>query len=421
MRVVVLGAGLAGTTTAWRLLADGHEVTLVDRASRVADASSDTNGGIVSASRAFPWASPQMHTTFLRALVRNDQAVRVFLARWDPAFWAWGLQFLAACRPERYAQILERKVRFVRYAQESLAALARESCIEYHRKQGGALYLYRTQAALEAGDRKVEPMRKLGFTFNVLDTAALVRLDPAFAASAGRIAGAVHSVSDESGESGHFCRELVQLARGRGLQVRLGTTVLGLETDGDKVVAVRTTGRRIEADAFVCALGVIDPALKAQLGAKLPLYPVKGYSATMPVRAGAAMPEHAGIDETKLVAWCPMGDRLRLTGGAEFAGWGMDSRPSDYARLFDLAEDLFPGLTDRSRAFSNASMRACQRPMTPESTPLFGTGRYANLWFNVGLGHMGWTMAAGAARITADLVAGRQPETDLDGMRVQPA
>jgi D-amino-acid dehydrogenase len=231
----------------------------------------------------------------------------------------------------------------------------------------------------------------------------------------------VLSVSDESGESGLFCRALAQLAESRGMVLRLGCEVQRIEVAGGRVSAVQTTGGRIEADAFVCALGVIDPTLKRQLGAQLPIYPVKGYSATLPMRAGALLPAHAGIDETKLVAWCPMGDRLRVTGGAEFSGWGMQSRPADFTRLIELAEDLFPGLTEGAGIDpGRAQLRACQRPLTPESTPLFGTARHPNLWFNVGLGHMGWTMAAGAAQITADLVAGRTPAIDLEGFRVRP-
>ena len=419
MRIVVLGAGLAGVTTAWRLVQDGHEVTLIDRAARVADAASETNGGIVSASRAFPWASPQMHKTFLRALTRNDQAVRVMLMRWDPAFWAWGLRFLAACRPERYAEILDRKVRFVRYAQEELALLAAESGVQFHRRQEGVLYLYRNSAALEAGDRKLDPMRRLGFEFRVLDRAALLRAEPSLAASADKLAGAVLSVSDESGESGLFCRELAALAQARGLMVRTGCEVRRIDVEGTRVTGVHTSTGRIVADAYVCALGVIAPQLARQLGADLPIYPVRGYSATVPMQRPERAPTRAGIDETRLIAWCPMGDRLRITGGAEFAGWGRKSRLADYTRLFDLAEDLFPGLIDRVRGPVNSALSVCQRPMTPESTPLFGTGRYENLWFNVGLGHMGWTMAAGAARITADLIAGRYPAILLDGLRIK--
>jgi D-amino-acid dehydrogenase len=415
VRIAVLGAGLAGVTTAWCLAKDGHEVTVLERSTRIADEASGANGGIVSASRAFPWPSPQMLKTFLKALVRNDQAVRVYPMRWDPEFWAWGIKFLACCSAERYAQLLERKVRYVRYSQAQLGRIAEESGVAFHRRQGGVMYLYRTAAGLEAGIRKVAPMKAMGFPFRVLDAAEAKRVDPGLANAP--LAGAVFSESDESGDSGLFCRELARVSEGMGVKVMLGCEVKGIATEGDRVTGVETSTGRIAVDGAVAALGVIDPALRKSLGADLPIYPVKGYSVTIPFSGGSVAPTYAGMDESKLVAYCPMGDRLRLTGGAEFAGYGREVRPEDIGRLVSLAEELFPGAIDRSRAEG----RACRRPMTPQSTPLFGTGRYRNLWFNVGLGHMGWTMAAGGARITADLVAGRTPEIPLDGLTIAPA
>jgi len=415
VRVAVLGAGLAGVTTAWCLAKEGHEVTLVEKAPQVADAASGANGGIVSASRAFPWPSPQMLKTFLRALVRNDQAVRVYPLRWDPEFWAWGLRFLGNCDAASYARLLERKVRYVRYSQEQLGLIAAEAGVSFHRKQGGVMYLYRTPEALAAGARKVEPMKAFGFAFRVLDKAGAVGIDPGLANAP--VAGAVFSETDESGDSAMFCRELAKATEGLGARVLLGCEVKGVAVEGDRVDAIDTSAGRIEVDGAVAALGLVDPHLKGRLGADLPIYPVKGCSVTIPVANADLCPRHAGMDESKLVAYCPMGDRLRLTGGAEFSGYGREYRPADAARLVAMAQELFPAATDAARA----QARACLRPMTPESTPLFGTGRYRNLWFNMGLGHMGWTMAAGGARITADLVAGRNPGVPLDGMRVRAA
>jgi len=415
VRIAVLGAGLAGITTAWCLAKDGHEVTVLERSMGIADEASGANGGIVSASRAFPWPSPQMLKTFLKALVRNDQAVRVFLMRWDPEFWAWGLKFLSCCSAERYAELLNRKVRYVRYSQAQLGRIAEESGVSFHRKQGGVMYLYRTGAALEAGIKKVAPMKEFGFPFRVLDAAEARRIDPGLANAP--IAGAVFSESDESGDSALFCRELARAGESMGITVRLGCEVKALATEGDRVTGIETSAGRIAVDAAVAALGVIDPSLKKLLGADLPIYPVKGYSVTIPFSKPDAAPRYAGMDESKLVAYCPMGDRLRLTGGAEFAGYGSGHRPQDIARLVNLAEELFPGAIDSSRAEG----RSCRRPMTPQSTPLFGTGRFRNLWFNAGLGHMGWTMAAGGARITADLIAGRTTGVPLDGLRISPA
>jgi D-amino-acid dehydrogenase len=333
--------------------------------------------------------------------------------RWDPTFWEWGLRFLACCSAASYAELLQRKVRYVRYSQEQLGIIAAESGVSFHRKQGGVMYLYRSAQGLEAGMRKVEPMKAFGFPFRVLDKAQAVAIDPGLANAP--IAGAVFSQSDESGDSGMFCRELAKVCESKGVKVTLECEIKGLVTVGERVTGIRTSTGDVAVDGAVVALGVIDPGLRGQLGTDVPIYPVKGCSVTIPITDSTRAPLHAGMDESKLVAYCPMGDRLRLTGGAEFAGYDREVKPEDAARLINLAEELFPGATDVSRA----EARACLRPMTPQSTPLFGTGRYPNLWFNIGLGHMGWTMACGAARITADLVAGVKPAIPLDGLLVR--
>jgi D-amino-acid dehydrogenase len=415
VRIAVLGAGLAGVTTAWCLVREGHEVLLIEKASAIADAASGANGGIVSASRAFPWPSPRMLKTFLKALVNNDQAVRVYPMRWDPAFWAWGLQFLSCCSVASYLELLSRKVRFVRYSQEQLGRIAAESGVSFHRKQGGVMYLYRTGEALAEGKKKVAPMEEFGFRYRMLDKAEAIRIDPGLAQAP--IAGAVFSESDESGDSAMFCRELAKACEAQGARVLLDCEVQGFATSGDRVTSVETSSGTLAVDGAVAAMGLILPSLVRKLGAKLPIYPVRGCSVTLPIVRPDLAPRHAGMDESKLVAYCPMGDRLRLTGGAEFAGFEPEYRSEDAARLVAGADELFPGAADPGRA----AARACMRPMTPQSTPLFGTGRYRNLWFNVGLGHMGWTMASGAARITADLIAGRKTAIPLDGLLVKSA
>lgn len=415
MRVAVLGAGLAGVTTAYCLARDGHEVVVIDRADRVAAAASRANGGIVASSRAFPWASPQMGATILRALYRNDQAVRLRL-QFDPHFWAWGLRFLACCSAEQFTRILARKVRLVRYSQQELGRIVDEAQLDYGRLSNGVLYVYRSATALEKGVKRLALMQGQGFRIRVLEPAEAVRVEPALAASASRLAGVIHGETDEAGDSARFCEALARRSGPLGVQFRFGCDIRGLETDGGRVVAVATGAGRIEADAFVCALGVIDPALRRAFGVPLPVYPVKGYSLTVPVAAPQAMPRHAGMDESRLIAFCPMAEGLRITGGAEFAGYGTHADEADFRRLHEAANELFPGATD----YAGAAKWVCRRPMTHDSLPRFGTAKYPNLWFNIGQGHMGWAMAPGSARITADLIAGREPAIDLDGLRLAP-
>lgn len=418
----MLGAGLAGVTTAYFLAKDGHEVVVLDREDRVAAAASRANGGIVASSRAFPWPSPQMGETILRALYRNDQAVRLRF-QLDPHFWRWGLKFLACCSQAQFDRILARKVRLVRYSQEQLGKLVEATGIEYGRLTNGVLYVYRSREGLEKGVKRLALMQGHGFITRVLDQAATARLEPAFGASVMRIAGAIHAETDEAGDSGRFCEEMARIAGRRGVKFLLSHPIRALDTLGDRVTAVQTGAGRVEADAFVCALGVIDPALRHAFGVPLPIYPVKGYSLTVPVVKPVAAPRHAGIDESKLIAFCPMEGAfegsapkglLRVTGGAEFAGYARSSVEADFRRLYDAVNELFPGAADYARA----EKRVCQRPMSFDSLPRFGSARFRNLWFNIGQGHMGWAMAPGSARITADLIAGRTPEIDIEGMRI---
>jgi len=412
VKVAVLGAGLAGVTTAWELARDGHQVVVVDREPQVAAGASFANGGIVAASRPYPWPNPKMARTFLRALGRNDQAIRIHWQK-DLRFWLWGLQFLAACGERRYREIFEAKQRLVAYSQQRLQGLVQETGIEYGRLANGVLYVYRSEKELEEGWRRSAAMRERGCAIERLDAAQVAAREPGI--SLATIAGALYAPGDEAGDSARFCRELAERCRAKGVHFYLECELSGTSVVDQTVTEAITSKGRIRADAYVFALGAYEPKLIEHLGTPPPVYPVKGYSATLPIARPEAAPRHAGMDESRLIAYCPMGDRLRVTGGAEFAGYARSHAPQDIARLVDTIEELFPGVTDRARAHA----WACLRPMTPESTPRFGTGRYVNLYFNAGQGHMGWAMAAGSARIVADLVSGRRPEIDLEGLRVR--
>lgn len=406
-----MGAGLAGVTTAWKLARDGHQVTVIDREPQVAAAASFANGGIVASSRPFPWPGPHMLPVLARAMAGMDAAVRIRM-QLDPHFWLWGLQFLACCTARRFREILGHKARLVHYSQHKLSDLVAQTGVEYKRLTNGVLYVYRSQAALEQASVRADLVRSLGVAVDTLDAAAVAKLEPGI--DSHRIAGALYAPGDEAGDSALFCRELAQRCERAGVVFRMNTEILGIETLDASMKSVVTSAGPITGDAFVCALGVIEPRLRKQLGASLPIYPVKGYSATLGVANAAAMPRRAGADESKRIAYCPLGDQIRITGGVDFVGYSRDHRPEDFAQLCQSFEELFP------QAAEGSTMRtwACQRPMTPESTPRFGTGRFENLWFNVGQGHMGWAMAAGSAQIVADLVSGRKPEISLEGLRM---
>jgi len=394
-----MGAGLAGVTTAWYLAKDGHEVVVIEREPEVAAAASSANNGIIAASRAYPWSAGEIGRVLRRSALH-----------FDAELWLWGVQHLLLRTGRSYRRILEAKVRLVRYSQQAMDELAREIGFELGR---GVLYLHREQPALDQAWERAQTMRSMGFELEQLTPEKVLGLEPAIDVS--RLAGALYAPGDEWADAALFCRELAGRCRSRGVHFTLGNEILSIEPGELRIRELVTRRGPVRADAFVCALGVMDRRLREQLGTHVPVYPIKGFSATLPVVRADAAPKRALIDESRGVALAPMNGELRITGGAEFAGYGLEHGPHDFAPLYDAAKQLFPGSLDYGRA----RVRACQRPMTPETTPRFGTGRYHNLWFNIGLGHMGFAMAAGAARITADLVGGHTPAIDLEGLRIR--
>ena len=395
-----MGAGLAGVTSAWFLARAGHEVVVLEREACVAAAASGANNGIIAASRAYPWSAGEL-----------GRALRQALGRFDPELWVWGVQHLLLRSGGSYRRVLEAKLRLVRYSQQLLHEMQEEAGLAA--LNPGVLYLYREPRALDAAWERAGVMRSAGLAVEKLGAQEVAGLEPGMDVS--RLAGALFAPGDESGDAGQFCRELEARCRARGVVFRFEEEILAIEPDAQRVRALVTDHGRLAADAFVCALGVMDRKLREQLGTHVPVYPVKGFSATVPLIEGQAAPRHAMIDESSCVALAPMGGELRITGGAELAGYGKEHAPQDFAPLYDAVRQLYPGAVDTARA----RVRACQRPMTPETTPRFGTGSYQNLWFNVGLGHMGFAMAAGAARITADLVSGQPAAIDLEGLRIR--
>ena len=391
-----MGAGLAGVTSAWYLAKDGHEVVVIDREPEVAAAASYANTGIIAASRAFPWSGGEV-----------GRALRRSALRFDPEFWLWGTQHILLRTGGSYRRVFDAKVRLVRYSQQLMQEIERNTL------RNGVLYLYREAAALEEAWQRAGAMRALGFEVERLDAAGVRALEPGI--DPARLAGALYAPGDQAGDAALFCRELAARCRALGVNFYLENEVLSIEPLDTRIREVVTRKGRVRGEAFVCALGVMERKLREQLGTHVPVYPVKGFSATLPLVRADAAPQHAMIDESRRVALAPLGGELRVTGGAEFAGYEKSHEPQDFAPLYDTVKQLFPGAVDYARA----RVRACQRPMTPETTPRFGTGRYQNLWFNIGLGHMGFAMAAGAGRVTAEMVCGRTPPIDLEGLRIR--
>ncbi|PGH56325.1 amino acid dehydrogenase [Azospirillum palustre] len=412
MKVIVMGSGVVGVTTAYCLLKDGHEVTVVERHDGAADETSFANAGLVAPGHAYTWASPKAPKILLKSLWRNDQALR-FRLRLDPALWAWSLKFLGNCRSDRVAVNTARKVRLSLYSQDMLHRVVEDTGVAFDGAKGGLLYLYRSPAAFDAGVAKMRILTDNGLPLEVVDRDRAAAIDPALSATKDRIVGGIYAPSDESGDARLFTRNLADWCAERGVRFLYGTTIRGVETAAGEVTGLVTDKGTLTADAYVLAMGCQSAALAKPLGLSLPIYPIKGYSVTVPVAGRNNTPRIGGVDEENLVAYAPMGDRLRITATADFAGYDKRHSPADFHAMLAAARDLFPDAADYSRP----SYWAGLRPMTPEGTPIFGRGRQRNLFLNTGHGHMGWTMSCGSARITADLIAGRTPAIPLDGMQ----
>jgi D-amino-acid dehydrogenase len=415
MKTLVLGGGVVGVTTAYFLARAGHEVTVLEEREGLGLEATAGNAGIIAPGHSFAWASPRAPRMLWQSLRGAETAIRVRLTA-DPRLYAWGLRFLRECTSERARRNTLIKLRLCQYSQSVLDEVVRAEGIEYHAIHKGALYLHRDPAELEAGIKKMALLAEHGQKQEILDASGVARLEPAFEPVKDRIAGAIRDLGDSSGDSRVFVEELARVSRAKhGVTIKLGTRVLALRAERERLDGVVTNQGVLSADNYVLALGVGAPIVARTAGVRLPIYPAKGYSSTFPLKAGGLAPTISGVDEQWLVGWSRLGDRLRLTSTAEFTGydWGWTGR--DFNNILRLARDLFPDAADYDRG----EYRACLRPMTPDGPPILGLGRHRNLFFNCGHGHMGWTMACGTARIVTDLMTGRMPDIDVEGLTVR--
>ncbi|MDX1432686.1 MAG: D-amino acid dehydrogenase [Gammaproteobacteria bacterium] len=412
MKILVLGGGVIGITSAYHLARDGHEVTVLDRQHLAASETSYANAGLVAPGHAYAWASPKAPKILVKSLFKPDQALRLKLSA-DPRMWSWFWLFLMQCTAERARVNTIRKLGLCLYSLQALDEVVRDTGVAYDGLRSGNLYLYRTEESFAAGVDHTGILREHGLDMQVVEGDALTAIEPALEPVKDRIAGAVYSPTDQSGDARMFTRALAAYCEKKlGVELDFDTSIRAIETERDRVAGVLTDAGRRTADVYVMALGCDSAMMGRSIGLKLPIYPVKGYSVTVPLRKSNAVPRMGGVDEDNLVAYCPMGERLRLTSTAEFSGYDCSHRPEDFRAMLRSARELFPSAGDYDRPDYWAGLR----PMTPQGTPFLGKARYENLFLNTGHGHIGWTMSCGSARVTADLVAGRKPDIDLTGM-----
>jgi D-amino-acid dehydrogenase len=417
MRIVVLGAGIAGVTTAYELASDGHEVTVVDRQDKAAMETSFSNAGMVSPGHAYTWASPRAPKILWQSLFRDDVALRMRF-HLDPAMWRWCWRFLKECTSERAAINTTHKVRLCLYSQQRFAEINRRIGIDYDRRTQGAVYIYRDKDHFDRGVGAMKILTDNGVTLRAVTTEEAVNIEPALAPDSDNIAGAIYCSTDESGDCHKFANALAaHCEKDLAVTFRWTTAITGIRTDGDRVTGVETDKGSIAADAFVLALGSYSPGLSRQVGFDMPIYPVKGYALTVPIERHNGAPSLPGVDEKYLIGWSRLGDRLRVTATADFAGFDRSLNERDFAHMLATIRSLFPD----AGAYDKASRWAGLRPMTPKGTPMLGVSPKRNLFLNTGHGHIGWTMSMGSARIVADTIAGRKPDIDLSGLTLADA
>jgi D-amino-acid dehydrogenase len=412
MRIVVLGGGVVGVTSAWYLVADGHDVTLVDRAAGPALETSFANGGQISASYAEPWANPEAPRKILKWLARDD-APLLFRPRLDWRQWRWGIAFLYECLPSRTRHNTIQCLNLALYSRDCLDALREETGVRYDALTRGILQFYTDSAEFERAVASADLMRRYGCDRDVKTVDECVAIEPALAPSRQAIVGGIYTAADESGDAQRFTCELAERAAARGAAFRWNTQVQALSGAGGAIAGVQCVhdGRfeTLTADAYVVALGSYSPFVLSPLGVPCNIYPAKGYSATIDIGAHAGAPTVSLTDVAWKIVLTRLGQRLRVAGTAELSGWDLTLDRTRCEALTQRTFELFPDEGDRDSARYWTGLR----PATPSNVPLIGRTRYRNLFLNTGHGTLGWTMACGSGRALADVVAGRKPEVDF--------
>jgi len=413
MRILVLGAGVIGTSTAWYLAANGHEVTVVDRREGAGLETSFANGGQISVSHSEPWSTPDAPLKLVKWWFRPDSPL-LFRLRLDPHQWEWGLRFFYECAPWRTRENSRLMVTLSAYSREALAELRATTGIDYDSLERGILHYFTDRASFDDAARAAPELRRYGLEMEVKTPQDCVRIEPALASFKDHIVGATYTETDESGDAHKFTVNLAKLAEAKGVRFLHGRTVRKLERDASAIAGVvvsQADGRSevLTADAYVMALGSYSPLLTRPIGLDLPIYPAKGYSATVRIVEPAKAPLVSITDDAFKIVFSRLGDRLRIAGTAELSGYSTELNMVRCEALTRRARTVFPGAAD----YDNAQFWTGLRPSTPSNVPLIGRSRFPNLYLNTGHGTLGWTMAAGSGKALAEIISGRTPGDDF--------
>ncbi len=412
MRVLVLGAGVVGTTTAFYLEKAGHEVVVLDRQNAPGMETSFANGGQIAAAHADPWASPATPWKALKWLGKKDAPLLFHYLRFDPKLWAWCIKFLANCTEHKTEINTERTLRVALHSRKCLKELRKEIELDYDHREEGILHFYRNNKEYDLAVKAAETMRKYGLDRKVLSPQECVTTEPALSHVKEELVGGIYSANDESGDAHKFTQQLGAVCRQSGVEFKFNQNIQEIVVENGKVVGVKTDQGLIKADAYVVCLGSYSPFLLRPHGIKLPIYPAKGYSVTIPVKKDAHAPTVSLTDDEFKLVFSRYNDRLRVAGTAELGGYSTDVNMLRSRFILNKTLDLFPDL----RGTHDVSYWAGLRPKTPDSVPILGKTSIDSLYLNTGHGTLGWTMSCGSAQVIADLISAKTPQIELSGL-----
>ncbi|AZB89731.1 D-amino acid dehydrogenase [Acinetobacter baumannii] len=413
MRVIVLGSGVIGVASAYYLARQGAEVTVLDRQSGPAEETSFGNAGQISPGYSTPWAAPGIPFKAVKWMFQHHAPLAINL---DGSMWQlqWMAQMLKNCNPQSYAVNKERMMRVAEYSRDCLRELRKDTGIHYENRAKGTLQLFRKEAQMEAVQRDISVLEECGVSYELLNGNELGRVEPALANAQDKLVGGLHLPNDETGDCYLFTNALAQISKELGVNFQFNQNVEKLIVEGDEIKGVQVNGKVLTADRYVLAFGSYSRDFLKPLDLQLPVYPVKGYSLTIPIVDPAFAPQSTVLDETYKIAITRFDQRIRVGGMAELSGFNLGLNEDRRATLQMVTQDLFPG-----GDMAQASFWTGLRPMTPDSTPIIGATRFKNLFLNTGHGTLGWTMACGSGKLISDIVLNHKTDISTDGLSIQ--
>jgi D-amino-acid dehydrogenase len=415
MKIIVMGAGVIGVTTAYYLAKQGAQVTVLDRQPGPGLETSYANAGELSYGMTSPWAAPGIPMKAVKWMFMKRKPLFIWPLI-SPTMWKWGYDMVRNCNPESYRINKGRMVRISNYSRDVMPELITDTGIEYDGREQGTLQLFRTQKQLAGSQADQDILSEYDSPFEVLSPDGCIAVEPALAQVREKFVGGLRLTADRTGDCRTFTIKLAEICEAMGVEFQYGQSITEITIENNRVAGIETEiAGRLTADAYVCALGSHAPRLLNPTGIRLPVYPVKGYSVTLPVTDDAFAPQSTIMDETYKVAITRLGDRIRVAGQAEIAGYSNRLGPHATDTVRHVINDLFPKGGDLSKAEGWTGLR----PMTPDGTPVLGASRYSNLFLNTGHGTLGWTMACGSGRAVADVVLGKTPEISFEGLTAE--